>query len=150
MPVVRRYKDLSTDLDSIYRALKREIQKTEDLDIIHELKGEVKGRQFWSVTAVRKSVPKAFIGALREVTITITGKPDDFIVEIHTGAWFNNLIVPATGTSLIAGPLDGVDCAGATAIIPIEYQRNLTKQLRELVKKHSKKELTLEKVTTFW
>ena len=150
MPIVRRYKDLSTDLDSLYRALKREIKETEDLNVINELKGEVKGRQFWSVTAVRKSVPKAFIGALREVTISITGKPDDFIVEIHTGAWFNNLIVPSTGTPIIVGPLDGVDCAGAKAIIPIEYQRKLAKRLRELVKKHSKKELTLEKVTTFW
>jgi len=150
MPVVRRYKDLNTDLDNLYKAMIREIQETKELNIVNELKGDVKGRPFWSITAVRRSVPKAFIGALREVTCTITGKPDDFIVEIHTGAWFNNLIVPSTGTPIIVGPLDGVDCAGAKAIIPLEYQRNLAKRLRELVKKHSKKELALEKVTTFW
>ena len=146
MPFVRRYKDADTDLDALYNSIVAELQNTKELNIVNELKGEANGRPFWSVIAVRSSVPRAFIGALREVVVTITGEPNDFIVEAHTGAWFNNLTMPGLGGLLIAGPLGGIGAAGASAIVAVDYQRKLSGKVRELVKLSSKKELTLDMV----
>jgi len=94
MPFVKRYMNLSTDLDSLYKGIVKELQDTEGLNVVNQLKGEINGRPFRSVTAVRESIPRAFVGALREVAVTITGEPDDFLLEVHTGAWFSNLAMP--------------------------------------------------------
>ncbi len=141
--------NLGTDLDSLYKAIVKELQENKELNVVGELKGEINGRPFRSVTAVRASIPRAFVGALREVTVSITGEKDDFLVEVHTGAWFSNLAMPGVGGLLIAGPLGGVAGAGASAIVAIDYQRKLAKRVRELVKANSEKELTIDKVESF-
>ena len=43
-----------------------------------------------SIVAVNKS-PKAWAGSLREIHISITGKPNDYAVEVASGAWFGSL-----------------------------------------------------------
>lgn len=149
LPFVRRYMNLGTDLDSLYKAVVGELQETKDLNVAGELKGEVNGRPFRSVTAVRASIPRFFVGALREVTVTITGQPDDFLVEVHTGAWMSNLAMPGVGGLLIAGPLGGIAGAGTSAIVAVDYQRKLSKKIRELVKANSKKQLTLDDIESF-
>jgi len=149
MPFVKRYMGLGTDLDGLYKAVVKELQGVKELNVVNELKGEVNGRPFRSVTAVRRSIPRTFVGALREITATLTGTSEDFIVEVHTGAWFSNLALPGAEGLLIAGPLGGIAAAGASAIIAIEYERKLWKRIRELVKENSKKELTIEKEEHF-
>ncbi|KXB07912.1 hypothetical protein AKJ56_02150 [candidate division MSBL1 archaeon SCGC-AAA382N08] len=89
---------------------------------------------------------RVIVGALREVTITITGESDDFVIEIHTGAWFNNLAMPGAGGLLIAGPIGAGVAAGASGLVAANYRRKLGKKINELVKKHSERELTVEKI----
>jgi len=149
MPFVRRYKDLGTDLNALYKDIVKELQNTKELNVARELEGEINGQPFKSVTAVRASIPRAFIGALREVTVTLTGKPDDYVMELHTGAWLSNMLLPGTGGLLIAGPLGGVAVAGTTAIVAAQYQRTLKNKVKDLVKKNSKKEYTDQKIETF-
>jgi hypothetical protein len=149
MPLVRRYMNLSTDLESLSKAIVKELQNTKELNIVNELKGEINGRPFRSVTAVRQSIPRTFVGALREVTVSMTGGPDDFLLEVHTGAWFSNLAMPGVEGLIIAGPLVGVAAATTSAIVAVEYQRKLWKEIAELIKANSKKELTEEKVEHF-
>jgi len=149
MPFVRRYQDLNTDLDALYKDIKRELQNTKELNIASELSGDINSVPFKSVTASRESIPRVFLGGLREVTVTITGKPEDYLIELHTGAWLSNLVVPGTGAMLIAGPLGGLAAAGTTGLYAVNYQRTLKNKVKELVKKHSKKEYTAEKVETF-
>jgi hypothetical protein len=57
--------------------------------------------------------------------------------------------MPGTAGFLIAGPLGGIVGASVSSIITVDYQMTLWKRIRELVKQHSKKELTLDNVESF-
>jgi hypothetical protein len=149
MVFVRRYKDMDTNLLALYKEVVSELQNEKELNIGTELSGDMNGIPFMSVTAQRANLPKALTGTLREVTITITGKPNDYLVELHTGAWLSNLIVPGTGAFLIAGPVGAVAAGGATALFAVNYQRTMKNKLKKLIKKHSKKPYSDEKVETF-
>ena len=149
MPFVRRYKDLNTDLDALYKDIINELQNEKELDISEERKGEVNGVPFKSVYAVRATVPKVFLGTVREATITLTGKPEDYLIELHVGSFFENMIIPGTGATMLGGPLLGFTAAGTTGFLTANFRRKLKNRLKELVKKNSKKEYTHDKVETF-
>lgn len=133
----------------MYKAIVKELQDNKELNVSKELQGEINGKPFKSVTATRASIPRAFIGALREVTVTVIGAPEDFVIELHTGSWLSNMLMPGAGGLLIAGPLGGAAVAGTTALIAIDYQRKLKNKIKDLVKKYSKKEYTADKIETF-
>ena len=149
MPFVRRYKDMNTDLDALYKDIVKELQNEKELNIAKELKGDINGVPFLSVTANRASIPKMIIGTLREVTVTITGTKNDYLVEMHTGEWFSNLAMPYLGASILVGPLAGLAAAGTTGLIAAQYGRKLKAKIKDLVKKHSKEKYSDEKVETF-
>jgi len=149
MPFVRRYKDMETDLDALYKDVVKELQNENELNIVKEMSGVVDKMPFMSVTAARVSVPKAILGTLREVTVTITGLPNDYLIEMHTGEWFNNLIVPGAGATILGGPIAGVAAAGTTGLLAVNYGRKLNNRIKELVKKNSKSKYTDEKVEAF-
>lgn len=149
MKFVRRYKNLNTNINALYTAIVNELQANKELNIVNELKGDINEKPFRSVTAVRKSIPRTFVGALREVTVTLTGEPNDFVAEVHTGSWFSNLAMPGTAGLLIAGPLGGAVGAGASAIVAADYQRKLSNRIRDLVKENSKNQLLIENVENF-
>ena len=149
VPFVRRYKDLNTDLEALYKDIAKELQNEKELNIGKELKGDVNGVPFMSVTAHRDTIPKLVTGTLREATVTITGEKNDYLIEMHTGAWFSNLAMPYLGASILVGPLAGLAAAGATGLMAAQYGRKLKAKIKELVKKHSKAEYTDEKVETF-
>lgn len=86
------------------------------------------------------------VGALREVTVSITGAPEDFLVEVHTGAWFSNIAMLGVAGLLIAGPVGFAVGAGTPIIIAYDYESKVWKKVRELVEKNSKKKLELKKV----
>ena len=149
MVFVRRYVGLNTNLDTLYSAIIRELQNMKDLNISNELNGNVNNIPFRSVTATRISLPRVIVGALREVTVTISGTSDDYMIEMHSGAWFANMVVPGTGAFLITGPLGGAAVAGTSALLSANYTRKLKNRIKELVKKHSKYPYTEEKIETF-
>lgn len=149
MVFVRRYKDMDTDLLALYKEVVSELQNEKELNIGAELSGDVNGIPFMSVTAQRASMPKALTGTLREVTVTITGIPNDYLIEMHTGAWLSNMIIPGTGAFLIAGPVGAVAAGGTTALFAVNYQRTLKNKLKKLIKKHSKKPYSDDKIETF-
>ena len=149
MPFVRRYKDMNTDLDGLYKDIVKELQNEKELDIGKELKGDINGVPFMSVTANRSSIPKLVTGTLREVTVTITGQKNDYFIEMHTGEWFSNLAMPYMGAWILVGPLAGLAAAGATGLIAAQYGMKLKAKIKELVKKHSKEKYSDEKVETF-
>jgi len=149
MVLTRRYKDLGTDLDALYKDIKKELQQNKDLSIISETRGNVNDVPFMSMIAMRATVPRAVTGTLREVTVTIAGVPDDWLLEVHTGAWFGNMIIPSTGGFLIAGPFGAVTGAGTSAVLAREYGRKLKNKIKELIKKNSGKAYSESKVETF-
>lgn len=149
MPFVRKYKDMNTDLEALYKDIVKELQNEKELDIGQELKGDVNGVPFMSVTAYRSSIPKLVTGTLREVTVTITGTSNDYLIELHTGEWFSNLAMPYLGASILVGPLAGLAAAGTTGLMAAQYGRKLKGAIKDLVKKHSKSEYTADKIETF-
>lgn len=89
------------------------------------------------------------VGALREVTVSITGAPEDFLVEVHTGSWFSNMAMPGVAGILIAGPVGFAVGAGTPTIMVLDYERKVWKKVRKLVDKNSKKKLELKKVEVY-
>ena len=149
MPFVRRYMNMNTDLDALYKDIVHELQNEKELNVVKEMSGEVDKIPFKSVTAARSSIPKTVLGTLREVTVTLTGKSDDYLIELHTGEWFSNLVMPGAGVTIIAGPIAGVVAASTTGLLAINFGRKLKNRIKELVKKHSKSTYTEDKVETF-
>ena len=149
MPFVRRYKNMNTDLDALYKDIVKELQNEKELNVAKELKGDINDVPFMSVTANRTSVPKLITGTLREVTVTITGEKNDYLIEMHTGEWFSNLAMPYLGATILVGPLGGLAAAGTTGLMAAQYGRNLKNKIKDLVKKHSKEKYSDEKVETF-
>ncbi len=147
MPFIRKYKNTNTDLKALYMDVKKELQSEKELNISNELNGDINGVPFMSITAHRVTLPKLITGTLREVTVTITGVKNDFLIEMHTGAWFSNLAMPGLGAAILAGPLAGLAVAGATGLYAGQYGRKLKGAIKSLVKKHSKAQGEIE---TFW
>ena len=153
MKFIRHYRDLNTDLNKVYKKMLKELQANEDLDIVHELEGDNDGRAFRTIIAIRKNVPRAVIGALREVTFTITGGSNDFVIEVHTGSWFNNMIAPGAGGALIGsvfGPpgvaVGAVTGAGISTAAGYNYHRELSNKVRDIVSKYSKNPMGISNV----
>lgn len=128
--MLRRYTHLDTDLDGLYEGILKDLRDNEKLKVVNELKNKINGRLFRSMTAVRQSVPKDFAGVIREVSITIIGEPDDFMLETHVGFW--------------GGP--GIVTALRKRIGAIGYRRQLFRRIRELVQANSRNKLALENV----
>jgi len=146
---VRRYSDLNTDLDGLYQDIKKELQQDKDLTVANETEGVINGVPFKAISAVRASLPRAITGTLREVTVTIAGHPDEWLLEMHTGAWFGNMILPGAGGFLVAGPFGAAATVGGTVVLAAEYGRKLKNKIKELVKKHSGKAYSESKIETF-
>ena len=140
---------MNTDLEALYKDIVGELQNEKELNIGKELKGDVNGVPFMSVTANRATIPKMVTGTLREVTVTITGERSDYLIEMHTGEWFSNLAMPYLGATILVGPLVGLAAAGTTGLMAANYGRKLKNRIKELVKKHSKEKYSDEKVETF-
>jgi hypothetical protein len=149
MPFVRRYRDMGTNLDALYGDIKNILQQDKDLVVVTENTGVINDVPFRSMTAVRASLPRALTGTLREVTVTIAGEPNDWMLELHTGAWFGNMILPGTGGFLVAGPFGAAATAGTTAVFAVDYRRKLKNAIKDLVKKNSGKPYTADKIETF-
>ena len=149
MPFVRRYSDLNTNLDGLYQDIKKELQQDKDLTVSNETEGVINDVPFKAITAVRASLPRAITGTLREVTVTIAGHPDEWLLEMHTGTWFGNMILPGAGGFLVAGPFVAAATVGGTVVLAAEYGRKLKNKIKELVKKHSGKAYSESKIETF-
>jgi len=149
MAKVRRYLDLETDLNTLFKGVKSFLQTTNDLQIGPEITGTISGKPFMTVTATKKSVPRFLVGALREATVSITGDPNDFLVEVHTGSWFSNVAATGTAGILIAGPVGFAIGTGIPTILALEYERKLWNKIQELVEENSKKPVTIKDVEIF-
>jgi hypothetical protein len=44
-------------------------------------------------------------GSLREIQVSITGNPDDYVVEVASRAWFGSLAWPGAVGLVIGGPV---------------------------------------------
>lgn len=151
MRFVGHYRDLTTDIGQVYDGMLRELRANKDLKIVNELNGNVKGRHFKTIIAVRNNIPRDFFGELREISFTITGSPDDYLIEVHTGSWFSNMMILGTGGAVIGNTTSGPGSKigntiteGTNTLLDHEFHRKILEQVRDSIIRNSKRQMTLQ------
>ena len=98
-----------------------------------------------SIVAVNKS-PKVWAGSLREIHVSLTGNPNDYAVEVASGAWFGSLVWTVAVGLIVGGPI-GL-AAGATdgGIMAYEFEKHMCNKILEVVKKESEIQPTVDSI----
>src|SRR5438093_1676467 len=104
MAKVQHYTGLNTDLDKLYNSIKQLLQDQKDLEIVSEYEGLLNGVPLRSIVAVNK-YPKVWVGSLREIHVSITRNPNDYAIEVASGAWFSSLAWPGAVGLVFGGPV---------------------------------------------
>ncbi len=98
-----------------------------------------------SIVAVNTS-PKVWAGSLREIHVSITGNPEDYAVEVASGAWFGSLIWPGAVGLLVGGPVGLAAGVAVGGIMAYEFEKHLWTKVLDVVKKESKVQPTLDTI----
>ncbi len=149
MAKVEHYRGLNTNLDSLYDSIKQVIQDQKDLEIVSEYKGTMNSLPLRSIVAVNKS-PKVWVGSLREIHVSITGDPNDYAVEVASGAWFGSLIWTGAVGLVIGGPIGLAAGATVGGIIAYEFEKHVWNKILEVIKKESEKQPTLDSIDHYY
>jgi hypothetical protein len=145
MSKVQHYKELNTDLDNLYNNIKKLLEGQKDLQIVSEYKGLLNAIPLRSIAAVNKSA-KVWVGSLREIHISITGNPDDYAVEVASGAWFGSLAWPGAVGLVIGGPVGLAAGVAVGGIMAYEFEKHVWQKVLEVIKKVSKVQPTIDSV----
>ena len=149
MAKVQHYRGLNTNLDILYNNIKQELQNQKDLEIVSEYKGTLNSVPLRSIVAVNKS-PKVWVGSLREINVSITGNPNDYAVEVASGAWFGSLVWTGAVGLVIGGPIGLAAGATVGGIMAYEFEKQIWKKILEVVKKESEKQPTLDSIEHYY
>jgi hypothetical protein len=98
-----------------------------------------------SFVAVNKSL-KVFAGSLREIHISILGTPDDYAVEVASGAWFGSIIFSGAVGLIVGGPIGLAAGAAFGGIMAYEYEKHMWKKILEVVKRESNVQPTVDSI----
>jgi hypothetical protein len=149
MAKVQHYHGLNTNLDALYDNIKQELQDQKDLEIVSEYKGTLNSVPLRSIVAVNKS-PKVWVGSLREIHVSITGKPNDYAVEVASGAWFVSLVWTGAVGLVVGGPIGLAAGAAVGGIMAYEFEKHIWNKILEVVKKESEKQPTLDSIDHYY
>jgi hypothetical protein len=136
-------------LDILYNSIKQELEDQKDLEIVSEYKGTLNSLHLRSIVAVNKSA-KVWVGSLREIHISITGNPDDYAVEVASGAWFLSLVWTGAVGLVVGGPVGLAAGATVGGIMAYEFEKHIWNKILEVVKKESEKQPTLESIDHYY
>jgi hypothetical protein len=145
MAKVQHYRGLNTNLDNLYNSIKQLLENQKDLQIVSEYKGTLNAVPLRSIVAVNKS-PKVWVGSLREIHLSITGKPDDYAVEVASGAWFGSLLWPGAVGLVVGGPVGLAAGVAVGGIMAYEFEKHVWQKVLEVIKKESAVQPTIDSV----
>lgn len=145
MAKVQHYRGLNTNLDNLYSAVKELLESQKDLRLVSEYKGSLNSVPLRSIVAVNTS-PKVWAGSLREIHVSVTGTPEDYAVEVASGAWFGSLIWPGAVGLIVGGPVGLAAGVAVGGIMAYEFEKHLWEKVLEVVKKESTVQPTLESI----
>lgn len=128
MSKVEHYKNLNSNLENVYSIIKDTITNESNLKIVSEYKGFLNSVPLRSIIAVNNS-PKVIVGALREIHISITGDPNDYAIEVASGAWFGSLLIPGVAGLFIGGPIGLAAGATVGGIMAYEFEKKYGQKL---------------------
>jgi hypothetical protein len=146
---VQHYRDLGTNLENLYNSIKTELETEKNLQIVSEYKGALNDIPLRSIVAVNKSL-KVFVSSLRKIHASITGTPDDYAVEVASGAWFGSILFPGAVGLIIGVPIGLAGGAVIGGIIVYEFERNMWKKILDVVKRESKVRPTIESIDHYY
>jgi hypothetical protein len=149
MAKVQHYRDLNTNLEKLYDSIKREIEVQKDLEIVSEYKGTINSIPLRSIVAVNKS-PTVWAGSLREIHVSITGNPNDYAVEVASGAWFGSLLWTGAVGLIVGGPVGLAAGATVGGIMAYEFEKHIWKKILEVVKKESENQPTVDSIDHYY
>lgn len=145
MAKVQHYRGLNTHLDNLYNSIKQLLENQKDLQLVSEYKGTLNAVPLRSIVAVNKS-PKVWVGSLREIHVSITGKPDDYAVEVASGAWFGSLLWPGAVGLVVGGPVGLAAGVAVGGIMAYEFEKHVWQKVLEVIKKESVNQPTIDSV----
>ncbi|HET6589430.1 MAG: hypothetical protein AB7V56_02090 [Candidatus Nitrosocosmicus sp.] len=148
MGKIQHYKGLNSNLERIYETIKNTIEQEKNLKIVEEYKGFLNGVPLRSIIALNNS-PKVIVGSLREIHVSVTGDPNDYAIEVASGAWFGSLLIPGVAGLLIGGPIGLAAGATVGGVMAYEFEKNMWKKITEAVKNESENDVTLDKISHF-
>jgi hypothetical protein len=117
--------------------------------IVSEYKGTMNSIPLRSIVAVNKS-PKVWVGSLREIHVSITGNPDDYAVEVASGAWFGSLVWTGAVGLVVGGPIGLAAGATVGGIMAYEFEKHIWNKILEVVKRESEKQPTLDSIDYYY
>lgn len=121
------------------------LEGQKDLQTVSEYKGLLNAIPFRSIVAVNKS-PKVWIGSLREIHVFITGNPDDYAVEVASGAWFGSLAWPGAVGLVVGRPVGLAAGVAVGGIMAYEFEKHVWQKVLEVIKKESAVQPTIDSV----
>jgi hypothetical protein len=148
MAKVQHYIGLKTNLDNLYSSIKQVLQDQKELRIVSEYKGLLNSIPLRSIVAVNTS-PKVWAGSLREIHVSITGSPDDYAVEVASGAWFGSLIWPGAVGLIFGGPVGLAAGVAVGGIMAYEFEKHVWEKVLQVVKKESAVQPTIDSVNHY-
>jgi len=94
-----------------------------------------------------QSIPLQRYGQdLSEIHVSITGTPDDYAVEVASGAWFSSLIWPGAVGLVVGGPVGLAAGVAVGGIMAYEFEKHLWTKVLEVVKKESTAQPTVDSI----
>jgi hypothetical protein len=148
MGKVQHYKGLNSNLEKIYDTIKNTIEQEKNLKIVEEYKRFLNGIPLRSIVALNNS-PKVIVGSLREIHVSITGDPNDYAIEVASGAWFGSLLIPGVAGLLIGGPIGLAAGATVGGVMAYEFEKNMWKKITVAVKNESENDVTVDSISHF-
>src|SRR3989454_12668096 len=142
---VQHYRGLNTNIDNLYDSIKELLVAQKELRIVSEYKGLLNSIPLRSIVAVNTS-PKVWAGSLREIHVSITGNPDDYAVEVASGAWFGSLVWPGAVGLLVGGPVGLAAGVAVGGIMAYEFEKHVWEKVLEVIKKESETQPTIDSV----
>jgi len=127
----------------LYNSIKELLVAQKELQIVSEYKGLLNSIPLMSIVAVNTS-PKIWVGSLREIHVSITGNPDDYAVEVASGAWFGSLVWPGAVGLLVGGPIGLAAGVAVGGIMAYEFEKHVWEKVLEVVKRESAVQPTME------
>ena len=132
-------------IDNLYNNIKQLLEDQKDLQIVSEYKGTLNAVPLRSIVAVNKS-PKVWVGSLREIHMSITGNPNDYAVEVASGAWFGSLLWPGVVGLVVGGPVGLAAGLTVGGIMAYEFEKHVWQKVLEVIKKESVTQPTIDSV----
>ena len=132
-------------IDNLYNNIKQLLEDQKDLQIVSEYKGTLNAVPLRSIVAVNKS-PKVWVGSLREIHMSITGNPNDYAVEVASGAWFGSLLWPGAVGLVVGGPVGLAAGLAVGGIMAYEFEKHVWQKVLEVIKKESVTQPTIDSV----